>query len=93
MTPALKFYFPFKTEEDRQLKERLETLVKDLGKPNVEKATESLGKLKTLIREATSSMSQVPKPLKFLMPSYDDIKELYERSTGSFKVSMLLHVL
>jgi len=76
------------TEEDRQLKERLETLVKDLSNDNLEKAADSLVKLKTCIREATSSMSQVPKPLKFLMPLYDEIKELFDKSTGAYKKNL-----
>ena len=50
------------------------------------KGAESLVDLKKLIREATSSMSQVPKPLKFLMGMFDDIKGIYDRAKGQFRV-------
>jgi len=35
--------------------------------------------LKTEVRSSTSSMTSVPKPLKFLKPHYDKIKEAYVR--------------
>lgn len=38
----------------------------------------TLESLRTLIRSSTSSMTSVPKPLKFLRPHYDKIKSLYE---------------
>lgn len=37
----------------------------------------SLETLKTLIRTATSSMTSVPKPLKFLRPHYQTIADIY----------------
>ena len=83
------------SEEDKALKERLETCVSTLtGKPieNAEDAPSSvevqpveqekpstLIQLKALqiitteLRSATSSMTSVPKPLKFLHPHYDDL--------------------
>merc|ERR1719461_1794097 len=65
------FEEPELSEEDQKLKDDLEELVKKL---ETKKGAESLVDLKKLIREATSSMSQVPKPLKFLMGMFDDIK-------------------
>jgi 26S proteasome regulatory subunit N1 len=38
----------------------------------------ALENLKTLIRTSTSSVTAVPKPLKFLRPFYPDLKKLYE---------------
>lgn len=32
------------------------------------------------IRTATTSMTSVPKPLKFLRPKYDEIKQKYEEN-------------
>lgn len=80
------------SEEDKALKERLETCVSTLtGKPienadldpvfvDVEQEKPStLIQLKALqliateLRSATSSMTAVPKPLKFLHPHYDDL--------------------
>jgi 26S proteasome regulatory subunit N1 len=34
--------------------------------------------LRTLIRTSTSSMTSVPKPLKFLRPHYPELQTLYE---------------
>jgi len=86
------FEEPELSEEDQKLKDDLEELVKKL---ETKKGAESLVDLKKLIREATSSMSQVPKPLKFLMGMFDDIKGTYDRAKGQFRHQMadLLSVL
>merc|ERR1719461_1460904 len=86
------FEEPELSEEDQKLKDDLEELVKKL---ETKKGAQSLVDLKKLIREATSSMSQVPKPLKFLMGMYEDIKGTYERSKGAYrkKLADLMSVL
>jgi 26S proteasome regulatory subunit N1 len=38
----------------------------------------ALETLRTLIRTSTSSMTSVPKPLKFLRPHYPELQNLYE---------------
>lgn len=38
----------------------------------------ALDTLRLLIRTSTSSMTAVPKPLKFLRPFYTDLKGLYD---------------
>ncbi len=38
----------------------------------------ALETLRTLIRTSTSSMTSVPKPLKFLRPHYPGLQQLYE---------------
>ena len=45
--------------------------------------------IKTEITEATTSMTSVPKPLKFLTPQYSKLVAAYKNYTGtdSFKVS------
>ncbi|GAB4816037.1 hypothetical protein N2152v2_003083 [Parachlorella kessleri] len=66
------------SEEDRQLKENLELMVeraKD-AEPSVQKA--AIESISTEIRTATSSMTSVPKPLKFLRPHYEGLKAQYE---------------
>ena len=65
--------------EDKALLEGLELAVerakdKDHG---VQKA--ALEHLRTEIRAATSSMTSVPKPLKFLRPHYATLKEVREQ--------------
>eukprot|EP00959_Pyramimonas_sp_CCMP1952_P369800 7745408-Pyramimonas_sp.AAC.1 len=39
----------------------------------------ALESLRKEIRSATSSMTSVPKPLKFLRPYYELMKEIYEK--------------
>jgi 26S proteasome regulatory subunit N1 len=43
----------------------------------------ALESLKTLIRTSTSSMTAVPKPLKFLRPHYPDLQKRYEEWPAS----------
>jgi 26S proteasome regulatory subunit N1 len=71
------------SEEDRQLKERLETCVSTLINESNEAAVTPAIRLKAIdvivaeLRSATSSMTSVPKPLKFLRPKYDVLKGYY----------------
>jgi len=41
----------------------------------------ALESLRTQIRSSTTSMTSVPKPLKFLRPHYDTLKQVYEKIT------------
>jgi 26S proteasome regulatory subunit N1 len=71
------------TEEDRLLKEKLNELVKDLGEQvegHVKSAFETLAKIRAEIQTSTSSMTSVPKPLKFLRPHVDFFKGKFEVS-------------
>lgn len=48
----------------------------------------ALDAIKDFIKTSTSSMTAVPKPLKFLRPHFDDLTKSYEEwSSGSEKVS------
>ncbi|KKY18696.1 putative 26s proteasome regulatory subunit [Phaeomoniella chlamydospora] len=69
------------SEEDRQLKEELEMLVERLQEPDTTLYKPALEQIKTFIKTSTSSMTAVPKPLKFLRPHYDDLAALYEKWT------------
>ncbi|CAF0824385.1 unnamed protein product [Didymodactylos carnosus] len=64
------------SEEDKQLKEELE-----LCEDNTYLYRPALETLRQKIRESTSSMTSVPKPLKFLRPHYESMKEIYEKIT------------
>ena len=45
--------------------------------------------MQTLIKAATTSMTSVPKPLKFLRPHYPTLKTVYDKLTDpSTKVSV-----
>ncbi len=71
------------SEEDRELKERLETCVSTLINEAHEISVTPPIRLKAMevivneLRSATSSMTSVPKPLKFLRPKFDVLKKYY----------------
>lgn len=69
------------SEEDEQLKTELEMLVERLGEANQQLYRPALEALRNLIRTSTSSMTSVPKPLKFLRPHYAHLKSLYNQWT------------
>lgn len=66
-------------EEDRQLKEDLEMLVERLKEDDRDLYKPSIDAIKEYIKTSTSSMTAVPKPLKFLRPHYDELAALYEK--------------
>ena len=71
------------SEEDQELKDRLETCVTTVTNAANEAAVTVPLRLKALdvivteLRSATSSMTSVPKPLKFLRPHFDTLKKLH----------------
>ncbi|KAH7481928.1 hypothetical protein PRIC1_009605 [Phytophthora ramorum] len=68
------------SEEDRKLKEELDMAVNRVCDPQETDGVKQLALelLRREIRSATSSMTSVPKPLKFLRPSYDALKVALE---------------
>eukprot|EP00064_Thunnus_orientalis_P009090 superscaffoldBa00001134_g9113 len=66
------------SEEDKQLQEDLEMMVERLSEKNTELYRAALEELRRLIRSSTTSMTSVPKPLKFLRPHYGKLKEIYD---------------
>ncbi|KAF9457552.1 armadillo-type protein [Collybia nuda] len=81
------------SEEDLQLRNELEMLVERLKESNTELYRPALETLRTLIRTSTSSMTSVPKPLKFLRPHYPDLQALYETWPGSEDKSLFADIL
>ena len=85
------------SDEDRDLKERLETCVQTIleSAENVDAAKsvmsdstgsillkeQALQMITTELRTATASMTSVPKPLKFLRPHYGALKTYYYDSS------------
>lgn len=53
-------------------------LLQRLEEPNTKLYDPALESLKTLIKSSTTSMTSVPKPLKFLRPQYGRIKAIYD---------------
>jgi 26S proteasome regulatory subunit N1 len=66
------------SEEDLALKEGLELAVTRLKEGDVGLHRQALDHLRNEIKSATSSMTSVPKPLKFLRLHYDTLKTVYE---------------
>ncbi|KAM6492451.1 Armadillo-type fold [Amanita muscaria] len=81
------------SEEDQQLKNELEMLVERLKENNTSLYRPALETLRTLIRTSTSSMTSVPKPLKFLRPHYPSLQELYETWSPSEEKSLFADIL
>lgn len=72
---------PELTEEDKALQDELNLLVDRLEEAKVELHKPALEQMRTHIRSSTSSMTSVPKPLKFLRPHFDKLKAIYEKMT------------
>ncbi|KAK3202638.1 hypothetical protein GRF29_154g204339 [Pseudopithomyces chartarum] len=66
------------SEEDQQLKSDLDMLVERILGPDSDLYHPALEKIKEFIKTATSSMTAVPKPLKFLRPHYEDLEKAYD---------------
>lgn len=77
------------SDEDRELKERLETCVDTLinaaneASVTVGIRSKALDVIINELRTATSSMTSVPKPLKFLRPHFAVLKAHYQTIKGS----------
>ncbi|XP_068966256.1 26S proteasome non-ATPase regulatory subunit 2 [Bombus flavifrons] len=69
------------SEEDKLLQEELTHLVERLQDPNTSLYYPALESLRNHIRASTTSMTSVPKPLKFMRPHYDTMKSIYEKIT------------
>lgn len=66
------------SDEDKQLQEELNMLVERLQEPKTELYLPALEAMRSLIRASTTSMTSVPKPLKFMRPHYETMKEVYK---------------
>ncbi|KAI1274164.1 armadillo-type protein [Xylaria sp. FL0933] len=66
------------SEEDQQLKSELDMLVERLTERDASLYKPALEAMKTSIKTSTSSMTAVPKPLKFLRPHYESLTKLYD---------------
>ncbi|XP_038998543.1 26S proteasome non-ATPase regulatory subunit 2 homolog A-like [Hibiscus syriacus] len=71
------------SEEDLALKQQLELYVERVqdSDPGLQKV--ALESMRHEIRTSTSSMTSVPKPLKFLRPHYETLKSFYETMPNS----------
>ena len=67
------------SDEDLQLKKNLELLVERLHDSSADVQKVALDNITNEIRTSTSSMTSVPKPLKFLRPHYDVLAKRFEQ--------------
>ena len=81
------------SEEDAQLQKEMELLVTRAKDPVLELRKAALQNMVKEIRTATSSMTSVPKPLKFLRPHYGTLKETYAAAKPDETKTMLADVL
>lgn len=81
------------SEADQALKDKLELLVERVQDVKKEISLNAVTALKEEIRSATSSMTSVPKPLKFLKPHYETIVEFHERVLDAERKSSLADLL
>ncbi|CAI6342293.1 unnamed protein product [Periconia digitata] len=66
------------SEEDQQLKSDLDMLAERILGPDKDLYMPALEKIKEFIKTSTSSMTAVPKPLKFLRPHYENFEKTYD---------------
>lgn len=71
------------SEEDRELKEKLHLLATRALDPDVGVQRLALETIRSEIRSATSSMTSVPKPLKFLRDHFLPLKKHYAKMTNA----------
>jgi len=81
------------SEEDAKLKEDLELIVERLTESDSKLYSQSLNQLKEFISSSTSSMTAVPKPLKFLHPHYEALTKAFEKWTDSDLKSQFADIL
>ncbi|PVH94927.1 26S proteasome non-ATPase-like protein regulatory subunit 2 [Periconia macrospinosa] len=66
------------SEEDQQLKNDLDMLAERILGSDKDLYHPALEKIKEFIKTSTSSMTAVPKPLKFLRPHYENFEKAYD---------------
>lgn len=81
------------SEEDQKLKGDLEMLVQTLLEDDSKLYETTLTQLKEFIKNSTSSMTAVPKPLKFLRPFYPDLCKAYDKWSDKDQKSSLADML
>ncbi|KAK3353044.1 armadillo-type protein [Lasiosphaeria hispida] len=81
------------SEEDQQLKNELDMLVERLTESDTSLYKPALEAMKNFIKTSTSSMTAVPKPLKFLRPHHENLIKLHEEWVASEDKTSLADVL
>ncbi len=61
------------------MKQDLELLVQRLSEDDTGVQKLAIEQLRTQLQDTTSTVTSIPKPIKFLKPHYDSMKESYEK--------------
>lgn len=80
-------------EEDQQLKSDLEMMVERLQESDTSLYETTLQHIRDAIKTSTTSMTSVPKPLKFLGPHYKTMVEVYEKWISETDKAQLADIL
>lgn len=80
------------SEEDQALKDNLANWVEAVKSDNLETKEDAVYKIFHQVISATSSMTSIPKPMKFLVPHYATLVQEYEKTPQS-KTKVLLNEL
>nr|GLL34720.1 26S proteasome non-ATPase regulatory subunit 2 homolog A-like [Ipomoea trifida] len=81
------------SEEDLELKQQLELYVEHVQDADLSLQTRALESIRQELQMATSSMTSVPKPLKFLRPHYGTLKSHYEKMSDSGAKKLMADIL
>ncbi|KAJ2469699.1 proteasome regulatory particle base subunit [Coemansia sp. RSA 2322] len=81
------------SEDDRQLVSELEMIVERLKEESVDIHRSAMENLNNIIRSTASSMTSVPKPLKFLKVHYPALSELHGQWTDEANRKSLASIL
>ncbi|XP_057666687.1 26S proteasome non-ATPase regulatory subunit 2-like [Diorhabda carinulata] len=67
------------SEEDKELQAELKSLVDKITGNDIQLIQPAIDMMKYIIRTSTTSMTSVPKPLKYLAPHYDSLKDAHKK--------------
>lgn len=88
-TPAKNSKVEEMSEEDLKLRNDLEALVKRLSESDDSLYLSALETMRELVRASTTSMTSVPKPLKFLLPHYATMKKIHRKLENGSSIKKL----
>ena len=79
--------------EDEEKRPMLESCLESLRSPKGQDIKEGLVRLRDAIQEATSSMTAIPVPLKFLAPHYEEMKLIFSRMKAGNNKKMFADIM
>lgn len=65
------------------MKDKIDSLVEQLDSRELSQRVKAANDIKAEIQGATSTMTSVPKPLKFLNPNYPKMRDIFDKQTDT----------